>query len=351
MRILVIGKFYSEGFAAHIASTLAEMGNDVVRFEVGIGDRLGHGRVGATGRTLLSLYRQVRSHSPAYQRRRQAELVRAARGADLVLSTHDYLTFGEVQAVRSAGARVALWIPDAIAAFGRSMFVSAGYDAVFLKDPFVVRALRREPGIPAFYLPECFNPQVHRRVPLDSEARAEYSADIATAGNLYPNRVAVFSQLREFDVAIWGAPPPGWLDVSLIRPMIRARFVAHDEKAKAFLAARIVLNNLHPAEIWGVNCRAFEACGIGAFQMISWRPGLSQLFRDGVEIVAYRDMNDLLEKVRYYLANEAARDRIAAAGHARAHAEHTYRHRLELLLATLAGQAAAFPIPDAPGTA
>lgn len=32
-------------------------------------------------------------------------------------------------------------------------------------------------------------------------------------------------------------------------------------------------------------------------------------------------------------------------GMPRAHAEHTYRHRLELLLATLAGAAQGFPLP------
>ena len=35
MNILVIGKFYSEGFALHILETLVKMGHDVKRFEPG----------------------------------------------------------------------------------------------------------------------------------------------------------------------------------------------------------------------------------------------------------------------------------------------------------------------------
>ena len=47
MNILVIGKFYSEGFALHIAETLTTMGHSVRRFEPGfklarIGGRFWH---------------------------------------------------------------------------------------------------------------------------------------------------------------------------------------------------------------------------------------------------------------------------------------------------------------------
>ena len=47
MNILVIGKFYTEGFALHIAETLVGMGHSVRRFEPGfrsgrIGGRFGY---------------------------------------------------------------------------------------------------------------------------------------------------------------------------------------------------------------------------------------------------------------------------------------------------------------------
>ena len=47
MNILVVGKFYSEGFALHIAETLIEIGHFVRRFEPGfksvkIGGRVNH---------------------------------------------------------------------------------------------------------------------------------------------------------------------------------------------------------------------------------------------------------------------------------------------------------------------
>jgi spore maturation protein CgeB len=56
-------------------------------------------------------------------------------------------------------------------------------------------------------------------------------------------------------------------------------------------------------------------------------------------------MDDLKRKIRYWLPRADERQRIAGAGMQRAHQEHTYRHRLALLLATLEGKAGGFPLP------
>jgi spore maturation protein CgeB len=123
--------------------------------------------------------------------------------------------------------------------------------------------------------------------------------------------------------------------------------VYHHDKVKAFRGASIVINNLHYGEIWGLNARAFEVAGAGAFQMVDWRPGLGQLFDDGKELVSFSSMSDLKQKIDYWLPRHDERHAIAQAGMQRAHAEHTYTLRLQLLLDTLAGRANGFPTPRA----
>ena len=78
--------------------------------------------------------------------------------------------------------------------------------------------------------------------------------------------------------------------------------------------------------------------------MIDWRPGLEQLFEDGKELISFRGMNDLREKADYWLNHPEERLAIADAGKRRAHAEHTYRLRLSLLLDSLAQRANGFPM-------
>jgi 2-polyprenyl-3-methyl-5-hydroxy-6-metoxy-1,4-benzoquinol methylase len=60
--------------------------------------------------------------------------------------------------------------------------------------------------------------------------------------------------------------------------------------------------------------------------------GQSELFQDGVHLATYKEPEELLEKLGYYLARDAVREQIAAAGMAEALAKHTYRHRMERLL-------------------
>ena len=46
----------------------------------------------------------------------------------------------------------------------------------------------------------------------------------------------------------------------------------------------------------------------------------------------YRNTDDLIEKIRYYLAHDAERGQIAEAGYRRTLAEHTYEKRFADIL-------------------
>jgi spore maturation protein CgeB len=273
------------------------------------------------------------------------KLVSTQAPIDLVLVTHDYLTPADARLIRSmTKAPLVLWYPDPIWSFQKHMFLNAPFDAMFFKDPYIVDMLRRKLDAPVYYMPECFSPRSLNHSP-QIATDPDYECDICTAGNLYAYRVAFFSHLADRHVRLWGLPPPLWLDPGPVAPMVENRFVAHAEKAKAFRSARIVLNNLNPAEIWGTNVRTFEICGAGGFQITDARPGLSQLFEIGRELVTFDDVADLRAKIEHYLANEDERREIAAAGKRRALREHTYAHRLPLLLDTVAGRAKGYPEP------
>lgn len=347
MSIFVIGKFYAESFALHIAETLATMGNRVTRYEPGIRQctsRSGFVRRWQQAKTLL--LDTCRSASPTFRRYQWRGLLAQCRKSrpQLTIVCHDFLFPEEVRYVKEAtGTPVVLWFPDSISVFNRSYFLNAAYDALFFKDPYIVHMLRASVTTPAFYLPECC---ASGHIGPSLRQRNDYACDIATAGNMYPYRAAFFVNLVGHDVKIWGNPAPAWMDVSSIRHMIQDRFVAYEEKVRVFRSARIVLNSLHPAEIWGVNARAFEVAAAGAFQLIDWRPGLEQLFRDGIELVSFTGVSDLKKKVAFYLEHPELREGIAERGRLRAIAEHTYEKRLALLIDTVEGRELGYPMPE-----
>jgi spore maturation protein CgeB len=349
MNILIIGKFYTEGFALHIAEALTAMGHTVRRFEPGFRS----GRIAGRAALRLDQVRAVIYNAtdgvPAIRASRMQRLWRMTKQGSLevVIVGHDFLWPAEVEELkRRTGAKVAMWFPDHLGNFGRGYFMKAPYDSLFFKDPYIVHVLGDILKSPVYYLPECFNPERHC-VP-DGEIGHDpiYQCDITTAGNQHSWRVAFMEHLAGRNVKLWGNQSPLWLASGSVAHMYQGRRVSNHNKARAFLGAKIVLNNLHYGEVWGVNARTFEAAGIGAFQLVDWRPGLRQLFEDGKEIVSFSGMEDLGNKIDYYLIHEEERCAIARAGKVRAHRDHTYIKRLLLLLDTLAGKMKGYPLPD-----
>lgn len=348
MNVLVIGKFYAEGFALHIAETLELMGHSVARFEPGIRSRSRRNFVVRLNQVRGAIYAAT-DGLPLIRAGRLKRLWQVAESQplDIVIVCHDFLWPNEVSELkRLTRASVCLWFPDSIAGFGRGYFMVAPYDALFLKDPYQIFRLQGVVSSPVFYLPECFSPERHvLNEPLTEKDLETYQCEICTAGNFHAYRAAFFNRLSHYDIKIWGNAPPLWMPKMAVTAKHGGKFVEFSEKAKAFRAAKIVVNNLLYGEIWGVNARTFEVAGVGAFQLVDWRPGLDQLFRDGVELVSFRGMEDLIQKIDYWLPRDTERREISAAGMIRAGADHTYRHRLEILLTTLAGSANGMPLP------
>lgn len=346
MNILVIGKFYTEGFALHIAETLLAMGHAVRRFEPGF--RLGRlsGKLGHRIDQVRGVLYTSSDGVPAIRARRMRPLweVAEAGALDVVIACHDFLWPDEVAELkRRTGAQVAMWFPDALVNFGRGYFMNAPYDGLFFKDPYIKHVLGDVLISPVHFLPECFNPARHWLSEEEIGEDPKYRCDITTAGNQHSWRVACYKHLSNYDVKLWGNPAPLWMNAGAVTAMHQRQGVYNQDKVRAFRGAKVVVNNLHYGEVWGVNVRCFEAAGAGAFQMVDWRPGLNQLFEDGKEIISFKSISDLKEKLDHWLLRQNERQAIAEAGMRRAHAEHTYSLRLQLLLDTLGGRETGFP--------
>lgn len=342
-RTAVVGRFYDEAFALHIAETLEQMGHQVARLAIGVRYTTSTGW-GYAGRRLREIAHEISDRSADVRRRRFRRLAAAHRTAapELTIVCHDFLLPDEIAELRSHGGKVVMWFPDAISNLGRLYFLNAPYDACFFKDPYIVGALRPFRAGGVFYLPEAYNPARHAIPGGWRGPDPRFACDITTAGNMHSARVALFAQLADYEVRIWGNPPPRWLDVPAVRSMYQGKYVVYEEKARAFRSAKVVLNSLHPAEVSGLNARAFEAAGIGAFQVISHRPELEGLFDPEHELVSFVGIDDLRAKLDRYLAQPRERAVIASAGQRRAAREHKYSDRLALLLKTVRGDADGF---------
>jgi len=338
MKVAIVGQFGLESFGLHIADALETMGHDVVaripfRVENEKGKRTNISFLTKVNASLNDrlLFSDNRSRSRVMKRIMQAL---CQLKCDLIICTKDYFLDYEVDQIKHCTqGKIVMWYPDAMVNFGRSTFLSANYDALFFKDPYIIRHLRDIYNLPCYYLPECFNPKKHIRVDVENEAdRKEYECEISLLGNLHSFRVSLLKQLTDFDMKVYGTNAPWWINTAEIKGMYTGRYLAYSDKAKAIHYSKINLNNLHIGEVEGVNVRTFEIAGMGGFQLTQWKPTINALFTDGKEIITYKGIDDLKEKVAFYIQHEDERLKIAEAAYMRACIEHTYERRLNRLI-------------------
>jgi spore maturation protein CgeB len=181
------------------------------------------------------------------------------------------------------------------------------------------------------------DPEFHQPRDLTADEQSRYAADVGFVGTLLPRklyseRIAALEALRSLadtsgvDVGIWSVH-----DVpQTLQPFLRGGALS-DEMLKILSASKISLNVHGDFMRYGGNMRLFEAAGAGSFQLVDDRPGVREWFTPGEHLVIYDSLDDLRDKVTYYLAHPGEREHIAAAGRAHVLAHHTYEQRLTQL--------------------
>jgi spore maturation protein CgeB len=84
-----------------------------------------------------------------------------------------------------------------------------------------------------------------------------------------------------------------------------------------------------------VNQRVFDAPAAGGFVLTDFREQLAELFEVGEEVVCFGEPGEIPDLVRYYLKHPEVRKRMTGKARARVLAEHTYRHRVAVMIETM----------------
>jgi spore maturation protein CgeB len=79
----------------------------------------------------------------------------------------------------------------------------------------------------------------------------------------------------------------------------------------------------------------FDVPATGAFLLTDYSPELEEHFAIGQEIVCYRDVEELRDKARYFLAHDSEREAIARRGYEKALKLPTIADRVRAVVAEL----------------
>lgn len=112
-------------------------------------------------------------------------------------------------------------------------------------------------------------------------------------------------------------------------------FPTTDQYLQHFREVAININLVNGNAETGLNMRHFEITAAGGFMLCYQQPELAAHFVIGKECDVFRNENELIEKVQYYLAHPDERSAIALAGQRRTLAQHLHRHRLQSVLRLL----------------
>ena len=262
----------------------------------------------------------------------KVRLEQAIRHADpdiILITDGEVIREGAVEPLRRVTrARWIHWFPWQEGLEETIRRAASASDQVFVAGAERAAHWSKESGTTIFTLDAACDPSVHR--PL--RVREPFRANLVFAGSASPYRVAMLSQLVEFELAVWG---PGWMKTGL-REYCRGELLSMDNYVRAYAGATIGINS-HRTEgsshsNGAVNARLFEIAGIGVPQAVEDRHDLASHFTPGEEVMSYRGIDELREKVRAALADQASRERMAQAARQAALKRHTYMHRMQSLL-------------------
>lgn len=100
------------------------------------------------------------------------------------------------------------------------------------------------------------------------------------------------------------------------------------EMPLVFANSKININTTCRPIKTGIPQRIWDICGCGGFVLTNYQSELENFFIIGEDIAVYTSMDDMIEKIRYYLDNEKERARIARNGYEKVKGEHTFKHRV-----------------------
>jgi spore maturation protein CgeB len=231
-----------------------------------------------------------------------------------------------------SGAVIASWMADDPFCFENIKNSLIHYDYYFIWDSWYLPLLESAGVKKAIYLPLYTIPEVYKKVEQTEGEKLTYRSDLVFVGEWRPDRERILNQLIDFNIKIYGG---GWLENSRIPKEYLHKEVTISEMNKIYNACKIILNIHHQ---WGkndANFRTFETLGSGAFLIDERKRDIVSILKEDEEIVLYNGIDELKEKIDYFLGHEDEREKIANRGSKIVNKKHTLTKRYEKLFKSI----------------
>jgi spore maturation protein CgeB len=242
--------------------------------------------------------------------------------------------------LRQRGAALYNYYPDTSAFAHGSLLPKALplYDCLFLTKRFLERDLRSRFNLrETVFLPHGYDPEVHRRWDLDPRDVHQYGHDVGLIATYTAAKELLMEELvtrtPKLDLQIWGNQWGERCRSPQLNKFIQRAPLNGTSYAKALRAFRISLGVMsgvvHGASRGDeTTTRTYEIPACGGFMLHERTDEVLELFEEGKEMACFGSVEELADKIDYYLAHPEERQAIAAAGHARCVPAYSYDNRM-----------------------
>ena len=246
--------------------------------------------------------------------------------------------------MRSKGIRSVEWFgifPDNLPKKSNQIMTISSYD--FIVAPVNSLPLFSPPNTPKNFVqvPPAYNPKVFKKMALMSDDKLKYSHDVSFVGGVaraHSGRWDVLEALGRHctNFAFYGygleEVPPSYSFLKHYKGIVLSgSFVKIINGSK--ISINLFLDHYDKLSS-GINYRAFEIPACEGFQLCQYIPNLEDFFTLGKDIETFKSIEELLEKIDYYLKNDDERERIAKNGY-KAIQSFTYDFQIEKILSNI----------------
>jgi spore maturation protein CgeB len=199
------------------------------------------------------------------------------------------------------------------------------YDCFLIWSKMLMPVLKSAGCKNVYYFPFAFDQDLFcPKIDVAEYELKRYSCDVCFIGTWDKEReiwlTELCQKLPELNLGIWGNL---WVKKlssnSILLTKLRGSAIYGQEMQKAFACSKIVLNFIRKQNITSHNMRTFEVTASKSFLLTERTlEQAEQLFLEGENIECFGNIEELVNKVDFYLNNDKHRSKIAEHGFERA---------------------------------
>jgi len=194
-------------------------------------------------------------------------------------------------------------------------------------------------GVNADWLSEGCDPEFHKEVVFNAIQRRKYGADIiflGSIGTIHPHREEFLKRIYDegFNLKIYGSvfyksgEEPAW-----VKECHCGFSAINNYHSLACQSGKIIIGiDGWPKRGKSWSARIYRTLCAGGFLLTNHTKDIEQYFQPGKYIDTYKDADELIDKIVYWLGEDDKREEISKAGQKLVMDKHQFKHRLQRML-------------------